>query len=98
MRYLFFIIIILVLVSCKRYSNNIEIINEDLRLAIKQFYRDASYYSKGSKNDTISISFEKDNDHIKIGLHSFYLLNDNGANYIGETRVDSIKCFFLRNT
>lgn len=80
--------------SCKRVANNIEIKSEDLKLVIKQFYKDASYYSKGSKNDTLSISFEKDNDHIKIGLYSFYLLNDNGVNYIGETQVDSIKCFF----
>ncbi|AZA76485.1 hypothetical protein EG347_02575 [Chryseobacterium sp. G0186] len=75
-------------------DNNIVIKSPEFKTVIKNFYKDALYYSPYAKNDTISVSFYQYKDHDKIvnvGLYSFKKLE---GKYIGESNLDSLKILF----
>lgn len=75
-------------------ETNVVIKSPEFRGVIKNFYKDAFYYSSYAKNDTISVSFYKYNESdkiINVGLYSFKTLE--GKN-IGIAELDNLKIFF----
>ncbi|WP_449400792.1 hypothetical protein [Chryseobacterium wanjuense] len=75
-------------------ENNIVIKSPEFKGVIKNFYKDALYYSPYAKNDTISVSFYKYNDSdevVNVGLYSFKKLE---GKYIGISDLDNLKVLF----
>lgn len=75
-------------------ENNIIIKSPEFKGVIKNFYKNALYYSPYSKNDTISVSFYKNNDNdeiVNVGLYSFKKLE---GRYIGISELDNLKVLF----
>jgi len=75
-------------------ENNVVLKSPEFKGVIKNFYKDALYYSPYAKNDTISVSFYKYNDSaeiVNVGLYSFKTLEEN---YIGISELDNLKVLF----
>lgn len=75
-------------------ENNIVIKSPEFKGVIKNFYKDALYYSPSAKNDTISVSFYKYNGNdetVNVGLYSFKKLE---GKYIGISELDNLKVLF----
>ncbi len=75
-------------------ESNIVIKSPEFKGVIKDFYKDALYYSPYAKNDTISVSFYKYNANdkiVNIGLYSFKKLE---GKYIGISELDNLKVLF----
>ena len=76
-------------------ENNIVIKSPEFKGVIKNFYKDALYYSPSAKNDTISVSIWKNESDINVSLNSFVKLKNDY--YIGKTDLDSLKVLFYTN-
>ncbi len=75
-------------------ETNIVIKSPEFKGVIKNFYKDALYYSPYAKNDTISVSFYKyngDDEIVNVGLYSFKKLE---GKYIGISKLDNLKVLF----
>ncbi|WP_412850909.1 hypothetical protein ACL0VS_03650 [Chryseobacterium sp. PMSZPI] len=98
------IILLLVVLGCSgsnekkikaQNENNIVIKSSEFKGVIKNFYKDALYYSPYTKNDTVSVSIWKNKNDINVSLNSFVKLKS--EYYIGKTDLDSLKILFYTN-
>ena len=90
------ILFVLLLMSCEKNPNNIEIKKEEFKSIIRAFYEREGASIGTSKNDTLSVAFVQEKNRIKVELYSFEKLDNFDEHCIGQTEIDGFKIFFLR--
>jgi len=88
------ILFVLLLMSCEKNPNNIEIKKEEFKSIIRAFYEREGASIGTSKNDTLSVAFVQEKNRIKVELYSFEKLDDFDEHCIGQTEMDGFKIFF----
>ena len=88
------ILFVLLLMSCEKNPNNIEIKKEEFRSIIRAFYEQEGASIGTSKNDTLSVAFVQEKNRIKVELYSFEKLDGFEEHCIGQTEMDGFKIFF----
>ena len=88
------ILFVLLLMSCEKNPNNIEIKKEEFKSIIRAFYEREGASIGTSKNDTLSVAFVQEKNRIKVELYSFEKLDGFDEHCIGETEMDGFKIFF----
>lgn len=88
------ILFVLLLMSCEKNPNNIEIKKEEFKSIIRAFYEREGAKIGVSKNDTLSVAFVQEKNRIKVELYSFEKLDDFDEHCIGQTEMDGFKIFF----
>ena len=88
------ILFVLLLMSCEKNPNNIEIKKEEFKSIIRAFYEREGASIGTSKNDTLSVAFVQEKNRIKVELYSFEKLDGFEEHCIGQTEMDGFKIFF----
>ena len=88
------VLFVLLLMSCEKNPNNIEIKKEEFKSIIRAFYEREGASIGTSKNDTLSVAFVQEKNRIKVELYSFEKLDGFEEHCIGQTEMDGFKIFF----
>ena len=88
------VLFVLLLMSCEKNPNNIEIKKEEFKSIIRAFYEREGAKIGTSKNDTLSVAFVQEKNRIKVELYSFEKLDGFEEHCIGQTEMDGFKIFF----
>ena len=88
------VLFVLLLMSCEKNPNNIEIKKEEFKSIIRAFYEREGAKIGTSKNHTLSVAFVQEKNRIKVELYSFEKLDGFEEYCIGQTEMDGFKIFF----